>query len=523
MGAERVARARVEVTLSDFDPDVQQLLDGVLEPLDVSGCASEDPDAPADAPLCVRLAYELRYDPAAEALESVVFYPVRSNPAVGQYARVPAATRRLLPVVTLNAGMPLQLRAGAGFRRILDGRDAKAAVEAFNALAEVVAKAVGGLSADPAVAAAVDAVLAVSGAGERIGDSRISAEQVVFQTEDGSVAALLRTLRAAMHLDAGGMLGLAQHGSTASAVLSMAEAMLLATVPGAVVLADDFGDQLDASAAEHLAGMLRSRAGQLWLSTRRPEAARAFEPAEVVRLVRHGGVRSHHQVKRITDRKALSAMRQWHTQLLAALTAPTVVITEGPHDVAVLGMVDRRRPPAALPLSAHGVRLVAAGTGQEGGIDQIPRVADLAKQLGFRVLAVIDRDRDSTQTAGQLARVQAACDVVVRLPSGAIEQAMLAGLSMDAVAAAGAALVEYGIPDPVAGYSGEQAVTQLCKVVHKQGLHEQVLEALYAEPGAQHPPVIAMTLAIVAAAANPSYGGPPLFDVPPVPRPAGGA
>ncbi|MFI9328757.1 hypothetical protein ACIGZJ_14565 [Kitasatospora sp. NPDC052868] len=145
-----------------------------------------------------------------------------------------------------------------------------------------------------------DAVLAVGGAGTLIGDTPVTAEQVGFRAEEGSVAALLRTLRAALHLDNGGMLGLAQHGSTVSAVLAMAEAMLLATVPGAVVLADDFGDQLDASATEHLATLLRTRSAQVWLSTRRPEAARAFEPTEVVRLVRHGGVRSHHQFTKIT-------------------------------------------------------------------------------------------------------------------------------------------------------------------------------------------------------------------------------
>ncbi|WP_206306836.1 hypothetical protein [Streptomyces sp. F001] len=291
---QRVEAAEVEVTLTDFDPDVQQLLDGVLEPLEDSGCVSEDPDASADAPLCARLAYRLSYDEEAETLESVVYFPARSNPALGQYSRVPAATRRMLPVVTLDAGQPLQLRAGAGLRRILDERDAKAGAAAFDALAQAVAEAVSALSADPAVAEAVNAVLAVGGTGERIGDAPLTAEQVGFRTEDGSVAALLRTLRAALHLDAGGMLGLAQHGSTVSAVLSMAEAMLLAIVPGAVVLADDFGDQLDAPAAEHLAALLRARSGQVWLSTRRPEAARAFEPTEVIRLVRHGGVRSHH-------------------------------------------------------------------------------------------------------------------------------------------------------------------------------------------------------------------------------------
>lgn len=155
------------------------------------------------------------------------------------------------------------------------------------------------------------------------------------------------------------MLTLANHGSTVTAVLSMAEALLLATVPGGVILADDFGDQLDAATTEHLASLTRNQAGQVWLSTRRPEATRAFEPGEVVRLTSHGGVRAHHQIARITDRKKLAAMRQLHTQLLPALTAPAVAITEGPHDVAVLNMADRRYPPAKLPLSAHGVRLVA--------------------------------------------------------------------------------------------------------------------------------------------------------------------
>lgn len=256
---QRVEAAQVEVTLTDFDPDVQQLLDGVLEPLEDSGCASEDPDASADAPLCARLAYRLSYDEEAETLESVVYFPARSNPALGQYSRVPAATRRMLPVVTLDAGQPPQLRAGAGLRRILDERDAKAGAAAFDALAQAVAEAVSALSASPAVAEAVNAVLAVGGTGERIGDAPLTAEQVGFRTEDGSVAALLRTLRAALHLDAGGMLGLAQHGSTVSALLSMAEAMLLAIVPGAVVLADDFGDQLDAPATEHLAARLEPR------------------------------------------------------------------------------------------------------------------------------------------------------------------------------------------------------------------------------------------------------------------------
>lgn len=140
-------------------------------------------------------------------------------------------------------------------------------------------------------------------------------------------------------------------------------------------------------------------------------------------------------------------------------------------------MVDRRYPPGLLSLSVYGVRLVAAGTGHDGGIDQIPRVADLARRLGFRVLAVIDRDKDGAQAASQLAKILAACDIVIRLPKGAIERAMLAGIDLDKIVAASATLTAYNIPDPVAGRADESVVTDLCKVIHKQGLHEQLLDA----------------------------------------------
>lgn len=282
----RVDHAEIEVTLTDLDPEVQQLFDGCLEPLDPNGQASENVDADPAAPQCVRLTYRLTCDSEAETLEPIVYFPVRSNPAIGQYSRVPAATRRSLPVLTLGTGRPLQLRAGGNLRRIIDERDPDAALTAFEGLGIAVAEAASALSANPAVAKAIDAVLDVGGTGRRLGDVAVTAAEVRFLAEDGTVAALLRTLQPAIRLDAAGPLALTSHGSTAAAVLSAAEAMLLANVPGAIVLADDFGDQLDAATTEHLAALLRGRSGQLWLSTRRPEAARAFEPAEFVRLVR---------------------------------------------------------------------------------------------------------------------------------------------------------------------------------------------------------------------------------------------
>lgn len=518
--AAPVKWAEIEVTLTDLDPEMEQQFDGFLEPLDTSGVASEDPDADPSLPQCVRLAYRLVYDSTSEELTSTVYFPQRSNPALGDFARVPAGARRALPVVVLDAGRPLQLRAGGNLRRLLDDSDPDGAKAAFDALGKLASAAVRRLSIDSAITSSVNAVLGAGGGAARIGDRAITATDVGFLADDGTVGALLRALQPALNLDPGGLLPLSSHGSTTTAILSASEAMLLASVPGAVVLADDFGDRLDAAAAEHLAAMLRARAGQVWLSTRRPEAARAFDPAELVRLVRHGGTRSHHQLGRITDRKALAAMRQLHIQLLAALTSPTVVIVEGPHDLAVYGFVDRRKPPGRLPLSAHGVRLVAAGTGQDGGIDQIPRVATLARQLGFRVLAAIDQDKDDDE---KVKRVRAECDVVIRLPKGAIERAMLAGIPAAAIAtAAASALGEFGLPDPLAIATDEAAITKLCKVIHKQGLHEQLLEALYVEFG-DHPPMIDMALSSIILAGSAAYTGDPLIDLADIPRPATGA
>ncbi|CAM5364212.1 hypothetical protein [Streptomyces viridochromogenes] len=535
----RASTAEVEVTLSDLDPEIEQLVDGYLQPLDETGMASEDDEADPSAPQCVRLTYRLSYDHETEALESVVYYPARSNPENNQFLRVPAAVRRVLPVITLNAGVPLQLRAGGSLRRYIEERDPKAAVAAFEVLRDAVGEAVAALSKDPAITEAVDAVLAVGGTGKRLGDSPLTAGDIGFLAEDGSVSALLRTLRAALRLDTAGPLALTNHGSTVTAILSMAEAMLLADVPGAVVLADDFGDQLDAATAEHLASLIRNRSGQAWLSTRRPEVARAFEPGEVVRLVRHGGQRTYHQLPQVSDRKQLVAHRQLHTQLLPALTAPVVAVTEGPHDVAVLGMANRRYPPHRLPLSAYGVRLVAAGTGSDGGIDQVPQIADLAKQLGFRVIGVVDADKPSQQSADQLDKVKKSCDVLIQLPAKtAIERAITAGVRLVQLAAASSVLSVFGQPDPLATEATEQTVTSLCVTLHKKGLHEPFLDALYRElqpdpvdPEEQdedeaeedvpvvHPPLLAAILDAIATAASSSYSGPTVIVLEGVGRP----
>jgi putative ATP-dependent endonuclease of the OLD family len=135
--------------------------------------------------------------------------------------------------------------------------------------------------------------------------------------------------------------------------------MASAVVDGAVVLADDFGDDVDAGSGEYLAALLRRRSGQVWLSTRRPDVVRAFDPTEVLRLTRSHGERRQHQLVPTTDRKERLARRQLHQLLVPAMTTRSVALLEGAHDQEALQAVAQRRmdEEGAAPPAAYGIRL----------------------------------------------------------------------------------------------------------------------------------------------------------------------
>lgn len=508
-----VAHCEVEATLVDLDAELEQLCDGFLEPLDGEGQVDETGDAAPDAPLGVRLGYRVTYDANTDSLEHVVFFPVRSNPATAQYSRVPTTIRRALPVVVLNAQRPLQLRAEGGLRRLVTDHDTEAALAAFRALDRAVSAAADNLSAEPAIAETVDSVLRAGGLARHLADSPPTAAEVRFQPEDGSMSALLRAVQPALQLDEAGLLPLSDHGSTAVAVLAAAEALLLAeSSNGAVILGDDFGDGLDAASAEHLAAALRAHASQLWLTTRQPEVARAFAPGELVRLARGGGIRTPHIVPQPTDRKEVAVRRLLHAQLLPALTSRVVAIVEGPTDLTTYSGADRHRAASELPLAAVGVRLISADNGSGGGTGQIPRTAELARAMGFGVIALIDGDPAKT-SAAELMKIQAACDVVVRLPAAtAIELALMAGVAVPTLRTAAAILPAYGVPDPAAGVGDTAVAKAIARVLHAKGLHEQYLDALVDELGTV-PPVIDAALAAVAEAADANYEGHAHIDV----------
>jgi len=509
----RATFAEVELTLVDLGADIEQEIPGIPEPLTDEQIVDESGNANPTAPLGLRMTYRVTYDPTADAVGHLLYFPAVSNPGAGHFVRVPAALRLMLPVVFLDAGRPLQLRAEGLLRRLLAARDPEAVSTALRALEVQIVDAAGTLSQTEIVAELLNAVLRDTGPARRAGDRPLTADDVQFLPDDGSLAGILRAVQPVIALDQAGPLTLASHGSTTSAVLAASEALILAmSTQGAVIIGDDFGEGLDGGSAEHLATALKAGADQVWLTTRRAEVARAFEVTDIVRLTRRLGARHVHRVPVPADKKEVAVQRHLQTQLLPALTATTVAIVEGRHDLTTYAAADRLTKPPALPLSAHGIRVITADNGAGGGTTQIPRVAELAKALGYRVVGLVDRDPAKTSDA-VITAIETACDAVVRLPDAmAIERALLAGAQPDHMRQAAAVLTEFGQPDPTVGKLDEQLGHALMQALHKTGLHEPFLVSLI-EASSADPPVVRDALDNVAILGGTGYSGSKRVDL----------
>ncbi len=421
------ALTSIKVSLLDLSEAQQQNLDERLELLDpTTGLAvdSEDPEAE----LGIRLAYCLRYDRDEEQLEHWLEYPKSGQ-------RVPRAEREALKAVVLERNPPLQLRAEGQLRRLATEQDAAALTHTLQQFADDIATATSDLAASAEIQAALGEVLG-EGPQQLLDLDRSDPTAAVgFTAEDGSLAALLRAVQPTLNLDdATGGLPLSAHGSTTLAIFAAAEAAALAESDDAIILADDFGDQLDAAAVEYLAFRLRNRSGQVWLTTRRAEAVGAFEAAELLRLTRHTGTRLSFQLTEGADRKERLRRRHLSTLLAPAMSAPIVALVEGPHDHETYLAIDRRRATrfGKPPLSGRGIRLIrSSASGGEGGKSELPKLAKLAVALGFEVNVILDHDKPGTDD-DLIAELRALCELVVRLPERvAIERAIVNGLSPD--------------------------------------------------------------------------------------------
>lgn len=476
----------VEVTLLDLGEQLEALLSDSLEPFDSVTAELAGMDGAGDAVLGVRLCYRIRYDIDADSGDHWVDFPARSDPAANSFKRVSRVERDALPVQFINSTPALQIRAEGNLRALLQMSDPSALNEALSQLDGGVHSATSDFADSAVVTEALDKVL---DAGPKALFGVADAGAVDFVADDGSLAALLRTVQPSLSLGATGPLPIRSHGSTIQNVLSVAEAITAAreAESGVVVVSDDFGDGLDASSSEYMAGLLHSTAGQSILSTRRPEVVRAFKPEELLRFVRTEDGRAQHRLPDVTDRSARVTRRLVLDQLLAALSTRTVALVEGPLDLEGYG------PLAAWlfettgqrnhSLAANGIRLISP-PGTDGGVTRLPAVAEIALQLGFRVRAIVDNDKPGQEDPA-VARLAELCEQLVVLPDRtAVEAALIRGIPGNELRKVVESLAELGMPVLPDDLEDDAVAEHLIgkKVLKKQGLGSAWVEALTRQP-----------------------------------------
>jgi len=268
---------------------------------------------------------------------------------------------------------------------------------------------------------------------------RPASEIIRFVPEGGSVGGVLRGLQPTMKLrESLGFLPLPRHGSTLAALLRLTQAVAQRNNGNPVIIVDDFGEDVDLDAALHVGSMLRMCSGQLWLSTRRGALGQCFGPEELVRLTNsRDAVRRIHVGQVPTTRAERLAARHLHLQILPAISSRAIIIVEGPHDRAALTTAAAKlnvEEGTPLPAAYRIVLLDAGAADSSGGNTAIPRLATLARNLGFHVTALIDWDQDAKVAEDLLKRNIETSNVVIRWPQGcAIERALLTGLEEDII------------------------------------------------------------------------------------------
>jgi hypothetical protein len=185
------------------------------------------------------------------------------------------------------------------------------------------------------------------------------------------------------------------------------------------------------------------------------------------------------------------------------MSARTVVILEGPHDMEAYTAVSWRRfhYDNEPPLSAYGMRLVPASAGGgEGGKQELPKIAVLAAELGLAVRVVLDHDKPGTDD-DLIDELCSLAEMVVRLPERtAVERAIVSGVPPDELRQALAIINNDHDLRLNLDSIDDADLPQKCVSVVKQkgGLHRPFIEAL---PAGTTPPLAAAVLKQLRATA----------------------
>jgi energy-coupling factor transporter ATP-binding protein EcfA2 len=496
-------RIEIEGVLGELGPYLEQAFLDRLELWDPETSQLVEELSPASEAnynslqYVVRLCYRAVWESDQQQARQWVDFPKFSDPEAQDYKNAPRALREELPVsFVASKGSPLSLGARGDLRRLVDSRTATDFASALDQLREGINQLAAGLVGSKDLTGVVSDILEPLRIPLGLGD-RAAGDIVQFAPEGGSLAGIIRSLQPMLKLrEELGFLPLARHGSTIAALLQLCQGAARADGSNAVVVVDDFGEDIDIDMAQHLASFLRARVAQLWVSTRRGAVGQHFRPQEMIRLtVSRGSIRRAYAGKTPRDKAERLAARHLHLQILPAISSRSVVIVEGPHERVVLTATAAKlnaEEGVSLP-ATHRIAILDAGAAEgSGGITAIPRLARLARDLGFHVIALIDWDHDRKAAKERLDRNLEATDVVIRWPQGfGIERALLQGLDDNVVRAAVTDMAEaLSLPldfDPGV-LSADDLADRVAKLLKSSGgLHGPFVDAL---PEGDTPPLL---------------------------------
>ena len=506
-GRDRSKRVEIEVVLGDLGTQLEQLFLDRLEFWDAEGdnlveeLGPEDDYDEENLEPVLRLSYRAEWEEDQQQAKHWVDFPKFSNLETGDIAKVPRKLREELPFTRVRSGSQLlSLSSRGDLRRLVDSGSEGDLGPSLDTMLDGIANLAEGLHESADLSSVLERVLEPLRLPLNLAD-RPAQDIIRFAPDGGSLAGVLRALAPTVKLrEELGFVPLERHGSTLPGVFELARAVAHTKTSSAVVAIDDFGETVDPLAAQHLASTLRAQASQLWLSTRSGSLGEVFRADELVRLtVSHEGARTAFSALVPSTKAERVASRNLHLQLLPAVSARAVLIVEGPHDRAALCSAGYRlNADEGEPLlAARRIAMVDAGAADSsGGIGAIPRLAKLARKLGFFVIALIDWDRKPEEACERLTAVLGASDVVIRWPKWvAIERALVTDLSdedlretLDSLVEASSAALGFAASER----SGTKLQNSAVKYLKSAGgLHASFVDAL---PDKVFPPLVRKAL-----------------------------
>lgn len=483
----------ISVTIGNLGSDLEQHFLNYLEVWDIEGDRlieeSESPEEVAgqNREWVLRVAYRGQWLPDQERCDDLVYYPKYSDLSTQSFRRASIADIERLGFTLLRyeSGRILDLGSRGIFRKIVQRSPGDDFTAALSGYVQSIADAAAQFTASNQVKAALGEVIVSMREILRIQAAADVSQLISFSPEGGSPSGLLRSLGPTIDLGGGaGALPAWRQGSTVGTLFRLAESIALSTGSRVIVAVDDLGDGMDPASAMHFGAVIRSIAGQTWITTRLPSVAEIFEPNEVIRLSRAlDGTRSAHQGAAPTTKSEAIAARHWRRNLLPTFTYHSIIVVEGPHDLAALHSLAIRlctEGGVCLP-AGYSAAIISAGATGGGGYSAVLRLTALAKEMGLCAVGVIDGDTDAGAKSFVTAHAGDA-NAVIRYPdSCAIEYSIVHGVPDASIRQA---LVDVssamGLTPPagLAGLTGATLEARAIKFIKDKTIHAAFIDAL---------------------------------------------